>query len=562
MRGGYPTSFATQESTMPKGIKRGKFVAFDGMDGSGKGTQIKLLKRKLPEDKNYFTYEPGGTDFADKIRHLLKSGEYPSTPACDLLLFYASRASHLEDVVEPLLGQGMNVLSDRYESSTWAFQLYGEEQKSRLERLMRAVRGAMPLMLVPDAYFIFDLPAGVAYERMKARADEALQDDRFDAWPREKHERVRTGFQEFAAFAAETGSQYHLIDANRDEETIHKEVWGIPTSRVPGPNQRVEDLLGRSEYTFELDTIKTNVLKRGHLYVIELMEGCALPPDHWMEFSPKSSSGRCGIHVRVLCDKRSGYDRTKHGYHGPLYLEVDPFAFDVRVRRGISLVQGRVKNSETRMLVGKELRDLHTQNGLLFRDDKPLSHDDVFIERDKLYYHLDLSRPVVGLMARPGVAAPLDLTASEKDGNLHEPANFWIPILRKQLIEGRLPLLPGNLYLLSSWEVANIPSEACAQMTEMESMTGEFRTHYAGFFDPGFRNSAVFEVQMFGRAMELEDRSPVCSMGFEKMIERPDQLYGAASGSHYAGAVGPSLSKIFLDRQEAWTLPYWQKFFS
>jgi dCTP deaminase len=342
-------------------------------------------------------------------------------------------------------------------------------------------------------------------------------------------------------------------------------VWGIPTSRVPGPHQRVADLLARSEYTFELDVNKTNVLKREHLYVIELVEGCALPPDTWMEFSPKSTTGRCGIHVRVLCDKKPGYDHTPKGYHGPLYLEVDPFAFDVRVKRGLTLVQGRVKNADTQVLVEKELRDMHTQSGLLFRDGNALPHPDVHIEKDRLYYHVDLDRPIVGFIARPGVAMPLNLAASEKDGNLHEPANFWIPILRKQLVDEQLPLMPGSFYLLSSFEDANIPAEACAQMTDMEAMTGEFRTHYAGFFDPGFRNSAVFEVQMFGRPMELGHRSPICSMKFERMLARPDRLYGTNSGSHYAAdkhPVGPSLAKIFRSPKEAWHLPYWKEFFS
>lgn len=206
-------------------MPRGKFIAFDGMDGSGKDTQIKMLRGKLPQfpkGANYFTYEPGGTHFADRIRALLMSDEYPSTPTCDLLLFYASRASHLEDIVEPFLARGTNVLSNRYESSTWAFQLYGEEQR-HLEKLMRAVRGAMPLMFVPDAYFIFDLPAEVAYARVEGR--QGQDESRFDAKPVEYYQRVRTGFQEFAAFAAETGSQYFLIDANRSEEEIHADLW-------------------------------------------------------------------------------------------------------------------------------------------------------------------------------------------------------------------------------------------------------------------------------------------------------------------------------------------------
>jgi dTMP kinase len=208
--------------------KRGKFVAFDGLDGSGKDTQLRLLKEKLSPDSNFFTYEPGGTDFADLIRALIFRAESESTPTCDFFLFWASRAAHLEDTVEPALEKGFNVLTNRYASSTWAFQICGEQQR-QLEPLFRTIHSMLPGMLAPDAYFIFDLPAEVAFERTKARAEQALAQEqtRFDVKPLEYHRRVRDGFREFKAFACETGSQYFVIDANRDEQSIHKDLWQL-----------------------------------------------------------------------------------------------------------------------------------------------------------------------------------------------------------------------------------------------------------------------------------------------------------------------------------------------
>lgn len=207
-------------------MPRGKFLAFDGLDGSGKDTQLKRLREMLPGDENVFTREPGGTDFAEQIRELLMRKDSNSTPACDFFLFWASRAAHLEDTVEPLLERGVNVLTNRYASSTWAFQICGEEQR-QLEPLFRAIHAALPGMLAPDAYFIFDLPAETAFARMKARAEEAFAQEqtRFDVKPLAYHGRVREGFREFGNFARETGSRYFVIDASRDEVAVHESLW-------------------------------------------------------------------------------------------------------------------------------------------------------------------------------------------------------------------------------------------------------------------------------------------------------------------------------------------------
>lgn len=207
-------------------MPRGKLVAFDGIDGSGKDTQLEYLRETLPSAQTMFTYEPGGTDFANLIRSLLMRAEPESTPMCDFFLFWASRAAHIEDFLEPALDQGFNVMTNRYASSTWAFQICGEEQR-QLEPLFRTVHSMLPGMLVPDAYFIFDLPAEIAYERMKARAqkEDPQEQTRYDLKPIDYHQRVRDGFREFGAFALETGSQFFLIDANRDEKTIQAELW-------------------------------------------------------------------------------------------------------------------------------------------------------------------------------------------------------------------------------------------------------------------------------------------------------------------------------------------------
>ena len=211
-------------------MQRRKFIVIDGMDGSGKGTQLALLREALKDYPVYYTREPGGngSDTAEFIRTVIlkpESFNIAPVPLCDLFLFWASRAQHIEEVVEPKRAAGFHVLSDRYDSSTVAFQLYGE-QKDFLT-LFGSIRRAMPPTYWPDAYIILDLPAEVAYER---RAKDAGQDKtRFDLKPIGYHARVRAGFRFFKDLVVDPNT-VHLIDANRSPEAVHAEVTALVRS--------------------------------------------------------------------------------------------------------------------------------------------------------------------------------------------------------------------------------------------------------------------------------------------------------------------------------------------
>ncbi len=201
-------------------MKRGKFIVIDGMDGSGKGTQIRLLQGALPKDQFVFTREPGGTPRAEEIRtDLLRQGGTASNPVCDFFLFWAARGSHIEDLVEPTRAQGTHVITDRYDSSTFAFQIYGEE-RTTLEPVFHAVRKSLPPYFIPSAYVILDLPAQVAFERRKT--DSGQDKSKFDVKPIVYHERVRTGFLALKEFAP-----VHLVDASRTPEEMHTDIVRI-----------------------------------------------------------------------------------------------------------------------------------------------------------------------------------------------------------------------------------------------------------------------------------------------------------------------------------------------
>ena len=197
----------------------------DGMDGSGKGTQIKLLQDALPKDDFVFTREPGGTPKAEEIREMLLRQDGPvSNPLCDFFLFWAARASHIEDLVAPTLVAGKHVISDRYDSSTFAFQMYGEERLQTFGELFNKIRTTLPDYYMPAGYIILDLPAEVAFERRKNSYEQ--EKSRFDVKPLEYHQRVRDGFVAFQKAVPGV----HLVDANRSPQAMHADVLELVRS--------------------------------------------------------------------------------------------------------------------------------------------------------------------------------------------------------------------------------------------------------------------------------------------------------------------------------------------
>lgn len=202
-------------------MEHAKFIVIDGMDGSGKGTQIRFLQEKLTGRPVAFTREPGGAPKAEEIRHMLLRQDGPeSTPECDFFLFCAARAAHLRQTIVPLLLQGTHVICDRYESSTHAFQICGEKNM-HLKKLHAQVSLFFSGLISPAQYIILDLPEDVAFER---RAGDATQEQsRFDVKPLEYHRRVREGFQEFAAMR----KNVHIVDAHRSREDVHADIWKL-----------------------------------------------------------------------------------------------------------------------------------------------------------------------------------------------------------------------------------------------------------------------------------------------------------------------------------------------
>ncbi|HUA11518.1 MAG TPA: 2'-deoxycytidine 5'-triphosphate deaminase [Solirubrobacteraceae bacterium] len=289
-------------------------------------------------------------------------------------------------------------------------------------------------------------------------------------------------------------------------------------------------------------------LERDRPYLVELIEHLELPAPIRARANPKSSTGRLDVFTRVLTDRSHRFDEVAGGYAGALYLEVVPRTFAIRVRTGLALNQVRLLTADHRLADG-ELRELHARTPLLYRSGKPVDVAELSLG-DGLFVSLDVSGDasrIVGYRARKN-SLPIDLT---RPGTLRWQ-DYWEPVYPER--GGRIVLEPEVFYLLLSAEGVSIPPEYAAEMLAYDPTAGELRTHYAGFFDPGFGyapdgsvhgSRAALEVRARDVPFMVEHRQPVCKLAFERMAERPDVLYGAEIGSSYQGQE-TMLSKHFL----------------
>jgi dCTP deaminase len=279
------------------------------------------------------------------------------------------------------------------------------------------------------------------------------------------------------------------------------------------------------------------VLEKGCVYVVPLMERLALPPEIAATANAKSSTGRLDLLTRLITDGGTEFDRVAPGYDGPLYAEICPRSFSVLVRPGMRLNQMRFTEGDA-VLDDAALHALHAET--------PLVDGEAVID-DGLGFSVDLEpegTTLVGYRAKPHTGV-IDL---DRIGE-YDPAEYWEEVHSD---DGQIILDPGAFYILVSREAVTIPPDHAAEMAPYLAMVGEFRVHYAGFFDPGFGHAeaggagsrGVLEVRCHEAPFVLEHGPVVGRLVYERMIERPSQLYGAGIASNYQGQ-GLKLSKHF-----------------
>jgi dCTP deaminase len=314
--------------------------------------------------------------------------------------------------------------------------------------------------------------------------------------------------------------------------------YRVRASFLPGPGIAVAQRIAELKlHEFALGN--GAVLETGCVYIVPLIERLALPAEIAASTNPKSSTGRLDVFTRVIADETRGFDRVAGGYHGPLYAEISPKTFPILVREGSRLSQMRLHRGDA-ALSAEALRELHARERLVDRTEAVMG--------DGIAVSIDLSGQeggIVGYRAKRHTAV-IDVERRAA----YEVADFWEPISARA--DKSLILDPDEFYILASNEAVQVPPDYAAEMVPFDPLVGEFRVHYAGFFDPGFGYAgagglgarAVLEVRSREVPFILEHGQVVGRLVFEKMLARPDQLYGASIGSNYQ-AQGLKLSKHF-----------------
>ena len=287
--------------------------------------------------------------------------------------------------------------------------------------------------------------------------------------------------------------------------------WRVRAGFLPRLGGRIRERIA-DVAMHELDLTAGAVLERGCVYIAEIQERLALPTGVAGRANPKSSTGRVDLFVRLLTDGQPAFDDIAEGYAGPLYLEIAPQTFSVLVRAGTRLNQLRLKRGAPSVLAVKDIG-------------------------------VDLAADVCGYRARRHAGViDMDRVAG------HDPRDYWEALTPRR---GELLLDPGEFYILASKDLIDIPVLQAAEMTPIDPAVGEFRVHYAGFFDPGFGASeaggegsrGVLEVRSHETPFLLEHGQTVARLVYQPLAGRPDRVYGAG-GSHYQRQ-GLRLSKHF-----------------
>ena len=315
--------------------------------------------------------------------------------------------------------------------------------------------------------------------------------------------------------------------------------YRVRASFLPGPASTVADKLERLKL-HEIDLSAGAVLETGCVYIVPLQEELALPADVSASANPKSSTGRLDIFTRVMADRTQEFDKIPAGYNGPLFLEVSPRTFPIVVRKGSRLSQVRFRKGLA-LLAEPELHALHGAETLVASENPNISGGGIALS-------VDLAGAGDGPIGYRGkhhtAVIDVDIRAA------HDLEDFWEPIHARG--RGELILDPDEFYILVSREAVHVPPDYAAEMTPFDPLVGEFRVHYAGFFDPGFGHSAaggtgsraVLEVRSHEVPFILEHGQIVGRLVYEHMLSRPEHLYGADLKSNYQ-AQGLKLSKHF-----------------
>jgi dCTP deaminase len=325
--------------------------------------------------------------------------------------------------------------------------------------------------------------------------------------------------------------------------------YRVRASFLPGARASVCDKLDKLSM-HRIDLTRGAVLEKDCVYIVPLFEYVALRKRTSGFANPRSSIGRLDVFARVITDHGTEFDRIREGYKGPLYAEISPRSFSILVRTGSSLVQLRIRRGSP-AFSDAALRRLHEEVGLVEVSPGTLSAREAI--RDGLAFTVDVAGDkesgIVGYKARRHT----DLIDVDRVHH-YDPRDFWEPVYAHHGPggSGGIVLDPHDFYILASREAVMVPPDHAAEMLPYHTFVGEFRVHFAGFFDPGFGTAetggtggrAVLEVRSHEVPFLIEDGQILGRLVYERLIARPDKLYGRAIGSSYQSQ-GLALSRHF-----------------
>jgi len=290
--------------------------------------------------------------------------------------------------------------------------------------------------------------------------------------------------------------------------------------------------------SFAMDLSKGAVLEKGRLYVIPLLESIRLRSDVAAFANPKSSTGRLDILTRLIADEAILFDQVEEGYEGQLYLEVAPRSFSVVVKTGTRLNQLRFRR--TRGEAPKAITSGDWKQ--MLQEGQVANSSEVSDKTGHLPFSIDLVGSG-GDGCLIGWRAKKHTTRIDLERRNYDPLDFWEPIRFHR--SASLVLDPDEFYILMTKEAIAVPPDFAAEMLPYDTRAGEFRVHYAGFFDPGFgwdphsrragSSRGVLEVRSHEVPFVLEHGQRVGWLRYERMAERPQALYGRDIASNYQG---------------------------
>lgn len=316
--------------------------------------------------------------------------------------------------------------------------------------------------------------------------------------------------------------------------------YRVRASFLPGKDATVEQRLEHLAM-HKMDISNGGVLERGCVYIVPLLEGLSLRHRVSALGNPKSSTGRLDIFTRLITDYGTEFDRVREQYKGPLYAEVSPRTFSVLVRKGSRLSQLRIRRGNP-LTSDEDMRRLHAEHEVV----GSISEEDI---RNGVPVSVDVRGTATDGLIGYRAKSHSGLIDIDRVGH-YEVQDFWEPVHAPK--RGGLILDPAEFYILASRDPVRVPPTHAAEMIAYDTLVGEFRVHYAGFFDPGFGHPeaggegsrAVLEVRSYEVPFVIEHGQIVGRLNYERLTARPQRLYGTGVASSYQRQ-GIALSKHF-----------------